>query len=114
MDKIKRDSLDWRKICERFHDSLDSELMNMEEPSFFLFLFGHYNPTENEIAELNGYDRGLRTAKEILLRCIYEVIDEDQSVLTDEYLEQEASGEATIEEEDMFPPREWDEEEADK
>lgn len=107
MEKIKRESLDWRKICERFHGRLNMELLNQEEPSFFMFLFGHYNPTENEIAELNGYDKGLRTAKEILMKCIYEVIDEDENVLTDEFPEEEAHDETYIGEDDIFPPEEW-------
>ncbi len=34
MDKIKRDSLDWRKICERFHGRLNIEMLNQEDDIF--------------------------------------------------------------------------------
>lgn len=69
---------DYQEIIERFYKELVGELSNEKEPfrlMFMLNLKAAETATDDDLVEMRGYYKGLKVAKEMLERKLYEYLE---------------------------------------
>lgn len=69
---------DYQDIIERFYKELVGEISNEKEPFLLMFMLNlkaAETATDDDIVEMHGYYKGLKVAKEMLERKLYEYLE---------------------------------------